>query len=79
MPGKAGLVQLDSNTTVATALFERDGRLFVRLWEWAGQQDSVSLKFGDANSSLVECTHALQPTGALETSFTNAALGDKDH
>ena len=79
MPTKASLVSLDSNTTVATALFERKGRLFVRLWEWAGQEDAVSLKYGDAKSSLVACTHALEPTGDLESSFKMRPWGDQDH
>ena len=73
LPGKAGLVRLDSNTTIATALFERSGRLYVRLWEWAGQDDSVTLRFGDGKTSLMECTHALRRVGAIEPSFTMRA------
>ncbi|UCC98829.1 MAG: hypothetical protein JSW66_02835 [Phycisphaerales bacterium] len=69
LPQKAGLVRLDSNTTIATALFERGGRLFIRLWEWAGQEDSIGLKFGDEKSSLTECTHALKQIGNMNASF----------
>ena len=70
LPQRASLVGIASNTTIATALFERKGRLFVRLWEWAGQADSVTLTFGDGKKSLRECSHALTQTGDLKASFT---------
>jgi len=66
---EVGLVRLDSNTTIATALFERNGRLYVRLWEWAGQADSVTLRFGDGKTPLMECSHALKQVGAIKPSF----------
>jgi len=69
LPAKAGLVRIDSNTTLATALFERSGRVYMRLWEWAGQPDSVAITFGDKKSRIVECTHALKQVGAMEASF----------
>ena len=50
-------------------MFERGGRVFVRLWEWAGQEDTVSLQFGDPNGSLNDCTHGLKEIGKLASSF----------
>ncbi len=67
---KGSLVQIDSNSTVATALFERGGRVFIRLWEWAGQEDRVTLSFGDAGANLIECNHRLAQQGKLAGAFT---------
>jgi len=70
LPEKGSFLQIGSNTTMATALFERGGNLYVRLWEWAGQKDTVSLQFGDTDSSLLECTHDLKKIGKLDKSFS---------
>ena len=69
LPEKGSFLQIDSNTTTATALFERGGRLYVRLWEWTGQKDKVSLHFGNASASLIECTHSLKEIGKLAPAF----------
>ncbi|HZL10355.1 MAG TPA: hypothetical protein VFC65_10185 [Prolixibacteraceae bacterium] len=69
-PGKGSFLQISSNTTMATALFEHGGQLYVRLWEWAGQKDQVTLQFGDAGSSLNECTHGLKRVEKLTPSFS---------
>jgi hypothetical protein len=69
LPECAALLGLDSNSTIATALFERSGRIYVRLWEWAGQADSVTLKFGGGAASARECTHGLRPLAPLKSAF----------
>jgi hypothetical protein len=70
LPEQGSFLQVDSNTTTATALFERGGKLYVRLWEWAGQKDKVSLHFGAANDSLVDCTHSLREINKLASTFS---------
>lgn len=69
-PEKGSFLQIGSNSTMATALFERKDKLYVRLWEWAGQKDQVTLQFGDDGSSLTDSTHALTEIGKLASSFS---------
>ncbi|MGQ8336955.1 hypothetical protein ACUNWD_10430 [Sunxiuqinia sp. A32] len=69
LPEKASFLNINSNTTIATALFERGGKIYVRLWEWAGQKDEVSIQFGDSNASLIECSHNLVQSEKLATQF----------
>jgi hypothetical protein len=69
VPVKGSLLQIHSNTTTATALFERGGNIYVRLWEWSGQKDNVTLQFGDDNASLVDCTHSLKEIGKIASTF----------
>lgn len=69
LPAKGSFLQIASNTTTATSLFERGGKFYVRLWEWAGQKDTVTLQFGDENSSFIDSTHGLKEIGKLDRSF----------
>jgi len=63
----ASLLSVASGSTMATALFEREGRVYIRVWEWAGQEDRVEIR--GAVSALTECTHGLLPIGALRETF----------
>lgn len=65
----ASLIQIKANSTISTALFERDGKVFVRLAEWAGQEDSVELIYGDETSVFTDSTHALEPIAKLDRVF----------
>ena len=62
----ASLLQVRANSTIATALFEREGSVYLRLFEWAGQEDTVDLVFGAEDTAFVETTHALEPIGKLD-------------
>lgn len=66
----ASLVKLRSNTVTASALFERDGKIYIRLVEWAGQEDSIELLYGDEDTVFTETTHSLVPVKQLERHFT---------
>ncbi len=66
----ASLLQVKANSTIASALFERSGKVYLRIWEWAGQKDDVELVYGDASSTFNECTHGLKPIGAPKKSFS---------
>lgn len=63
------LIGLSANSTHATALFERDGKIYLRLAEWAGQEDEVSLQYGDGSAAFTEVTHGLKPIAPMESAF----------
>lgn len=66
----ASLLRLKANSTIASALFEREGKVYLRICEWAGQADTVELTYGDESSVFTECTHALKPVAVLGKTFT---------
>lgn len=65
----ASLIKVHANSTIATALFEREGDVYVRLVEWAGQKDNVELAYGGKDSVFTDCTHALEPIEKLDKCF----------
>ena len=67
--GLGALLKLKANSTRATALFERDGKYYLRLAEWAGQEDEVTLEFGDKHTVFTEVTHGLEPIGEMKPVF----------
>lgn len=69
LPPKAGFIGIESNSTIASAMFERNGRLFLRLFEWSGQEDEVSVSFGKNDVPFVECEHSLIGVKEISRSF----------
>lgn len=65
----ASLLKVKANSTISTALFERDGKVYVRLVEWAGQEDNVELVYGGEDSVFTDSTHALEPIAKLDKVF----------
>ena len=65
----ASLLGIRSNSTKVSALFERGGAYWLRLAEWAGQEDEVSLTFGDGAADFAEVTHALAEIGPFSPVF----------
>ena len=62
------LISLRAESTTATALFENKGQVYLRLFEWAGRKDTVSLKLS-GDTVLTECRHNLREIGPLGESF----------
>lgn len=64
------LLRVKANTTIATALFEREGKIYLRIAEWAGQADTVELTFGGEDTVYTECRHNLEAVGVIGKSFS---------
>ena len=61
----AVLLRIEANSTHVTALFERGGKYYLRVAEWAGQEDEVTLHFGDGTAVFTEVTHGLAPIAPM--------------
>ena len=65
----ASLIRIKSNSVKSTALFEREGKIYLRIAEWAGQEDDISIIYGDESAKVTEVTHALKPIKEIGKNF----------
>lgn len=63
------LLRIKANSTIATALFEREGKIYLRIAEWAGQADEVELTFGGEDTVYTECKHNLEAVSVIGKAF----------